>query len=376
MQQTIEIGDALTMLDMRRDAIMLRAPKLHLVTKAEQIHAATLSFQLDPATYEQVDQRGDFNLGVEVRENLDGPPFNNDTPISIEASLHPQYLDYFAPYRLNLAGAASFLATLAEMEPAHPLIHTESWLATEVSQSGPRGTSRYRTLWQRLKIAANTFEKFERGDFNPELQAFLRSKIGMDLALLPEQFSAEALDQLTSGLGELIGGGLSNLFEVLPDAVEAEDEENMVHPLEGVAAFLDADGWSWEASPDSAVILTGANGDNGQFACQIVWEGAHEYLVCYAILPVAVHPQRITAITEFLNRANYGLPSGNFEMEPESGEIRFRNSRFVGDTILTYDEIEDLLYTAVFQADIYTPGFQRVNDGLSPKDAIAVVEDQ
>jgi hypothetical protein len=57
--------------------------------------------------------------------------------------------------------------------------------------------------------------------------------------------------KMERGFGRLIGGSLSNLYEVLPDAVEAEieDAESIVHPLQCVAAFLEADDWSWKALP-------------------------------------------------------------------------------------------------------------------------------
>ncbi len=53
-------------------------------------------------------------------------------------------------------------------------------------------------------------------------------------------------------------------------------------------------------------------------------------------------------MNEFITRANYGLPSGNFEMNYDTGEVRFRTSVFVTDRIPSYDEVEDLINTAFF----------------------------
>ena len=81
-------------------------------------------------------------------------------------------------------------------------------------------------------------------------------------------------------------------------------------------------------------------------------------------------------MNEFIARANYGLPSGNFEMNFDTGEVRFRTSMFVTDRSPSYDEVEDLLNTAFFLMDDYLAGMMRVNDGVSPSQAITSIENK
>lgn len=381
-KQYSELGQTLVMHGQDRQPIDLLAPGLHLVSRGEQIHSASLSFQVHAGIYTHIIDEGDFNLSLEVQEEIDGPPFDGETAISIETRLHPQFLPLLEPFRNDISAASDFLLSLPTLDPDHPLIHAGNWLATQVSQNGPKGTSRYRTLWHRFNISAATIEKFESGDFSEEIKGFLRSKIGVDLAMLPDQFTPEAVNALSEEVSRTLTDGLGELFAVLPGVVSGESEnvfsngdEIIRSPIESVAAFFEEDGWNFQVTPEGNAIFTGAAGDNGEFSCQIIWEPTHEYLICYAVVPVETVPHRMAAMTEFIARANYGLPSGNFEINLDSGEVRFRTSIFVADRSLSYDEIEDFLYTAVLQTDLYLPGIMRVNYGVSPAEAIVAVEE-
>lgn len=380
-KQYLDLGQPLVMTGGNDDPIQILAPRLHLVSRDDRVHSVSLTFQVDPGSYAQIVNHSEYNLSPEVREEMDGPPFDGETLITIETRLNPQFLFLFEPYRMELAPAGDFLLSLDKAEPDHPLRQAANWLATQVSQRGPNHTSQYRTLWHRLNISATTIEKFEKGAFNEEIREFLRKKIGVDFALLPDQFTPEAVDTLIGEVGQLITGGLKELFAVLPTQIYADTEsefetsdEEIRSPIKRAIAFLSEDGWNFELSPDEQSIVTGAKGDNGDFICQIIWEPVNDYLICYTIIPVETVPVRLSSMLEFIARANFGLPSGNFEMNLETGEIRFRSSLFAANRYLSYDEIEDLLYTAVLQTDLYLPGILQVNNGVSPVEAIAVVE--
>jgi hypothetical protein len=174
----------------------------------------------------------------------------------------------------------AFLLSLHETDKANELIHTKNWLATRVSQSGAKGTSRYNTLWHRFDISADTMEKFARGEYNEEIQAFLRNKIGFDLSLLSNPFSPEALNALTGEVAQVVTQELRSLFAILPSEDSEEEEaeygdwkEEQGTPIERVVAFLEDDGWNYRVAPDGNMIYTGATGQNGALSCQIMWMG-------------------------------------------------------------------------------------------------------
>ena len=88
-----------------------------------------------------------------------------------------------------------------------------------------------------------------------------------------------------------------------------------------------------------------------------------------------LHRDRRLVAAEFLTRANYALPLGNFEMDFEDGEVRFKNSiDFEGET-LTDALIHNTLYPATSVATRYFPGLLRVVFGdLNPRDVIREIE--
>jgi hypothetical protein len=81
------------------------------------------------------------------------------------------------------------------------------------------------------------------------------------------------------------------------------------------------------------------------------------------------------AVVEFLTRANYGGVVGNFEMDLERGEVRYRTSLGVGNATLSPDLIRPLIHINLIMMDNYLPGLLAVAFGnASPELAIQQVE--
>ncbi|MFP4121955.1 hypothetical protein [Coleofasciculus sp.] len=73
----------------------------------------------------------------------------------------------------------------------------------------------------------------------------------------------------------------------------------------------------------------------------------------------------------FLSRANYGMIIGNFELNFDDGEIRYKTSTAVKNHLLDSGTIKQLVYTNVKMMDEYLPGIIAVTKGgVSPADAI------
>jgi hypothetical protein len=82
-----------------------------------------------------------------------------------------------------------------------------------------------------------------------------------------------------------------------------------------------------------------------------------------------------TAAAEFVTRANYGLPLGNFEMDFADGEVRFKNSVSFAGEPLTDTLIHNTLYPATSVATTYFPGLLKVVFGnANPADVINEIE--
>ena len=340
----------------------------------------SLTFQLSPKLYQEVDRAEEFNLAVGLREDVDGPAFSSRSDVRVEARLHPQFYESIAPFTGDLALIETYLRDLVAQQPDHPLLSTSSWLAIEVSQNGPGGASRYRTFWHRLRISSNTFERIQQGDFQQEIQEFIRRKIGVEMSQFPQALLDSDVEQFADQVSQAATESVREIFAGIGEELSGEDEEDSTDtaddadPLPHVARFLEDDGWSWQPGDDGVSLLTGVTGENGSFLCRIVWEATNRYLIAYAVLPVAAPFHYRPAMMEYVTRANYGLPSGAFEIDLNDGEVRFRNTLFVEYAFPTEKQITELLYTVVYTADDYLPGILRVNDGVSPQIALAEVE--
>ena len=81
-------------------------------------------------------------------------------------------------------------------------------------------------------------------------------------------------------------------------------------------------------------------------------------------------------VGEYLTRANWGMAIGNWEMDPTTGEVRYKTSIDVGDDDeLTIGLVKGLVYTNMRMVERYLPGLLDVAAGtLAPAAAVQRAE--
>jgi len=122
-------------------------------------------------------------------------------------------------------------------------------------------------------------------------------------------------------------------------------------------------------------LITGFRGENGNWTCMAVAIEEHEQLLYYSVCPVTVPEDRRSAIGEFLHRANYGLHIGNFEIDFNDGEIRFKTSIDVEGAEINAALIRNIIYMNCMMMDRYLPGVLAIlHGGSTPQEAIKTVE--
>jgi hypothetical protein len=146
--------------------------------------------------------------------------------------------------------------------------------------------------------------------------------------------------------------------------------------LEAIRDFLDHDGW--EVRPVEGKTALGMNyhGDKGMWHC-VAWarEEQSEF-VFYSIYPLHAPQDKREAAAEYLTRINYGLFIGNFEMDFDDGEIRYKTSIDVEDDPLTPALIRPVIYVNLLNMDRFLPGLEAVLTGeLTPQAASAQYDD-
>jgi hypothetical protein len=84
-------------------------------------------------------------------------------------------------------------------------------------------------------------------------------------------------------------------------------------------------GWPFrevQAAPVLLGVLSGPAGSWNFYAQAVEEKGL---ILLYSIGPQRVPVERRLAVAEYLTRANYGLAAGNFELDFDDGEVRYKN---------------------------------------------------
>jgi hypothetical protein len=144
-----------------------------------------------------------------------------------------------------------------------------------------------------------------------------------------------------------------------------------------VLKFFREDDWKFEQLEGKTILKMGFKGDNGSWRCFAQVREEQRQFVFYSMIDTNCPADKRQSMADFLTRANYGLITGNFEMDFSDGEVRFKTSMDVKENegSFTVGILKRLVYINVLMTDKYLPGIMGVMYGvLSPTDAIAKVE--
>lgn len=147
--------------------------------------------------------------------------------------------------------------------------------------------------------------------------------------------------------------------------------DDLTPPIEVVRNFFTADDWPFEDASDQ-MLRTSYGGDSGQWVVVAEVRPSYQRFICFSILPERVPAERRAAVAEYLARVNHGVSYGNFDLDFDTGEVRYRTSIDVADEKLTEGLVKQVVYGNVLTVDLWVPGLRAVIDeGLAPGDALA-----
>lgn len=144
--------------------------------------------------------------------------------------------------------------------------------------------------------------------------------------------------------------------------------------FDSVQQFFTEDEWPFSDIGDN-VLRTNFQGESGQWACFAQTRDEQNQFVFYSVCPLTVPEDKRAVMADFLTRANYGMILGNFEMDFDDGEVRYKTSIDSNGDDLTPTFIRPLIYANVLMMDKYLPGVMAVTYGnIGPVEAIADIE--
>lgn len=119
------------------------------------------------------------------------------------------------------------------------------------------------------------------------------------------------------------------------------------------------------------ILRLSFSGENGRFHAFLRANEATGVVALYAMSPVTAPPSRLTDAYELVARLNYGHALGNLEIEPDTGELRFKTALDVEGEELTEGLLANLVYANVASLDQMLPAITAcLVKGATPREAV------
>jgi hypothetical protein len=100
--------------------------------------------------------------------------------------------------------------------------------------------------------------------------------------------------------------------------------------LQHLADLLSREGRQYESHEDAGALRLDFEGTDAEWGCILQALEDDRVIVCYSVSPLRPLPETMAETVEFLHRANAGLLIGNFEIDLDDGEVRFKTSLGLG----------------------------------------------
>ena len=126
--------------------------------------------------------------------------------------------------------------------------------------------------------------------------------------------------------------------------------------FQAIQRYLTENGWTFDADQIHGTVSVEAELQSRMDSAMVVYQAGEDGFLCYTALPVNAEPAVRAQVGEYLHRANYGLPNGNFEFDYDDGSIHYKTSFDCPDGAPTQKQLEDSLAIGLTVIDRYGDG--------------------
>ena len=145
--------------------------------------------------------------------------------------------------------------------------------------------------------------------------------------------------------------------------------------FEQVQSYFTREKWDFEKIEGETALQLGYVATDNMWTCyaQVLEDDA--IFAFFSVAPIEIPMMKRRLASEYLTRANFGLMYGGFEMDFETGTVRYKTSIDVEDDRLSYELFRPVVCANVFMMERYLPGLQRVvYEDVTPQAAIEAAE--
>lgn len=144
--------------------------------------------------------------------------------------------------------------------------------------------------------------------------------------------------------------------------------------MDVITRYFEEDGIGYRRI-DECACLVRYQGEHMKYQTFVFSKEEQRLAVCYTTIPLKTQPRQRPVVAEYLSRANHRLLVGNFEIDYESCDVRFRTSVDVEGGELTTRMAKHMLFNNLAWVDEYAKGLIGVlYRGLTPAQAITESE--
>jgi len=133
--------------------------------------------------------------------------------------------------------------------------------------------------------------------------------------------------------------------------------------FETVERYFKNDDWNGEPIEEGVLAFRLENQRGQQWGCLAIAFEEAEQFAFYSVLLDEAPQERRAEVSEFIMRANHGMQVGNFEMDLDDGEVRFKTSVDVENIELDEQIIRNLVELNLMMMGIYFDGIMAVVSG-------------
>jgi hypothetical protein len=118
-----------------------------------------------------------------------------------------------------------------------------------------------------------------------------------------------------------------------------------------VEQFLTGEGLKYTVLKEGAILGFGMNGENGKFHCYVTFDDEEGYVLVHSLCGFNAPQEKRAEMAELLTRINFVIKIGNFVLDFEDGEIRFRSSIRVSSKEISNEIIKHLILINILTMD-------------------------
>jgi hypothetical protein len=129
-----------------------------------------------------------------------------------------------------------------------------------------------------------------------------------------------------------------------------------------VLRLLDDAGWKFQPTEEYLSATMIMEGQHGTWPCVVMVREDARQIITYSANTLRVPADRRAKLAELIARANFGMAIGNFELNVDTGEIRYKTSVDVSASTLDAGLLERLIRANIETMDRYLPALRAASD--------------